>query len=276
MEKLDAFFPWLFSQHMIVQRIVCIIIVLFTAIFFISLFRKFLVRAEKRGLDPSARPLLNSLVSYAVYILTLLIVLHILGVNTTGLVAMIGAASLAIGLALKDTLSNIASGILLLFLRPFKAGDYIECGVIKGRIIGINLFNTMLETTDGLAVSAPNRSLWGDPIINYSKNPIRRLEVTVGIDYGDSLDNALSVLRQLVASEPLFLDIPAPQFFVSELADSSVNVTFRAWVRTVNYWDLLWKYNELVKKRFDAAGITIPFPQRVLHVVDDSRSDSKK
>jgi small conductance mechanosensitive channel len=256
-------------QHSLVQRLVLALVVLGLAKLLLFLLKHILAKAVVRGMDASAKPLVYSLFSYAIYVVTLLLVLHIAGVNTAGLVALVGAASLAVGLALKDALANIASGLLLMFLRPFKAGDYIECGQVKGRIKGIGLFNTTLVSLDGLYISAPNSSLWGSPIVNFSKNATRRLEISVGIGYGDSTDAALGILRDLVENEPRFLKEPAPQFFVAELSDSAVNVSFRAWARNSDYFDLLWTYTDEVKRRFDAAGITIPFPQRTVHMVQD-------
>jgi len=256
-------------QHSLVQRLVLALIVLGLAKLLLILLKHILAKAVVRGMDSSAKPLVYSLFSYGIYVVTLLLVLHIAGVNTAGLVALVGAASLAVGLALKDALANIASGLLLMFLRPFKAGDYIECGQVKGRIKGIGLFNTTLVSLDGLYISAPNSSLWGNPIINFSKNATRRLEISVGIGYNDSTDTALGILRDLVENEPRFLKEPAPQFFVAALSDSAVNVSFRAWARNSDYFDLLWTYTDEVKRRFDAAGITIPFPQRTVHMVQE-------
>ncbi len=259
----------LLLQHSLVQRLVLALVVLGLAKLLLFLLKHILAKAVVRGMDASAKPLVYSLFSYAIYVVTLLLVLHIAGVNTAGLVALVGAASLAVGLALKDALANIASGLLLMFLRPFKAGDYIECGQVKGRIKGIGLFNTTLVSLDGLYISAPNSSLWGSPIVNFSKSATRRLEISVGIGYGDSTDAALGILRDLVENEPRFLKEPAPQFFVAALSDSAVNVSFRAWARNSDYFDLLWTYTDEVKRRFDAAGITIPFPQRTVHMVQD-------
>lgn len=253
-------------QHSRVQRLVLALVVLGLAKVLLIFLKYILAKAEIRGLDASARPLVYSLFSYAIYVVTLLLVLHIAGVNTAGLVAMVGAASLAIGLALKDTLSNIASGLLLMFLRPFKAGDYIECGQVKGRIKGIGLFTTTLVSLDGLYISSPNSSLWGNPIVNFSKNATRRLEISVGIGYEDSTDVALNVLRDMVECDKRFLKDPAPQFFVAALSDSSVKVSFRAWVKNSDYFDLLWMCTDEVKQRFGAAGISIPFPQQTVHL----------
>ncbi len=253
-------------QHSLVQRLVLALVVLGLAKVLLIFLKYILAKAEIRGMDASARPLVYSLFSYAIYVVTLLLVLHIAGVNTAGLVAMVGAASLAIGLALKDTLSNIASGLLLMFLRPFKAGDYIECGQVKGRIKGIGLFNTTLVSLDGLYIFSPNSSLWGNPIVNFSKNATRRLEISVGIGYEDSTDVALNVLRDMVGNDKRFLKDPAPQFFVAALSDSSVKVSFRAWVKNSDYFDLLWMCTDEVKQRFGAAGISIPFPQQTVHL----------
>ena len=243
MDNLKVYFgSWVnhLMDHAMLQRLLIAFVILVVAKVLLVVLRRALDHAENKGFDKAAKPLIYSLFSYCIYIVTMLLFLHVLGVNTAGLVAMVGAASLAIGLALKDTLSNIASGLLLLFLRPFKAGDYIECGSIKGNIVGIGLFNTTFKTVDGLFVSAPNSALWGQPIVNFSKNPLRRLEITVGIDYGDSAEKALDIMRDVVAGEPLFMLKPEPQFFVSSLEDSSVNVTFRAWARTQDYFNLLW------------------------------------
>ena len=271
MDKAREFFGGWFGHvmdHSFLQRILLALVILTVAKLLLVVLKQAITHAESRGFDAAAKPLIYSLFSYCIYIVTLLLILHVLGVNTAGLVAMVGAASLAVGLALKDALANIASGLLLLFLKPFKAGDYIECGNIKGNIVGIGLFNTTFKTVDGLFVSAPNTALWGQPIVNYSKNPTRRLEITVGIDYDDSPDKALDIMRDAVAGEPLFMRKPEAQFFVSGLDDSCVNVTFRAWVRTQDYFPLRWKYTAEIKKRFAEANITIPFPQRTVHVVE--------
>lgn len=267
--NFKEWFDSLLGDINIMHRLVLILFILLILYLILFIFKKFLNRAETRGLDSSARPLVYSLFSYFIYVVGVLLILHVLGVNTTGLVAMVGAASLAIGLAVKDTLSNIASGLLLLFLRPFNASDYIECGDVKGKIIGIGLFNTTFETLDGLFISAPNSCLWGAPIVNYSRNPHRRLEFIVGIAYGESSEKALSLVQDLFNKEPLFLKIPEPHYFVSELENSSVQLTCRVWARTEDYFELKKKYLAEIKRIFDSEGIEIPYPQRVIHVVQD-------
>lgn len=259
----------LIPKDSIVEQLLLVVLLIVIIWLFNKSFRLFLKRAEKHGFDRAATPLVSDLVKYTTYAIGLLLGLNILGVNTNGLLAMLGAASLAVGLALKDTLSNVASGLLLLFLRPFVAGDYIECGSIKGKICAIGLFNTTLETFEGIYVSAPNRSLWGSPIVNYARNPIRRLDINVGVSYDASLDVVFCALRRMVEQEASFMKVPPPKFFVSEYADSSINVTVWVWVRTFEYYELKRKYSRIIKDVLDEHKIEIPFPQRVVHLVKE-------
>ena len=259
----------LIPKDSIVEQLLLVVLLIVVIWLFNKSFKLFLRRAEKHGLDRAAVPLISDLVKYTTYAVGLLLGLNILGVNTNGLLAMLGAASLAVGLALKDTLSNVASGLLLLFLRPFVAGDYIECGSIKGKICAIGLFNTTLETFEGIAVSAPNRSLWGAPIVNYARNPIRRLDIEIGVSYDASLDVVFCALRKMVEQDACFLKVPPPKFFVSEYADSSINVTVWVWVRTFEYYELKRKYSRIIKDVLDEHKIEIPFPQRVVHLVKE-------
>ena len=265
MEKIREIVP----KDSIIEQILLVVLLIVIIWLFNKSFRLFLKRAEKHGFDRAATPLVSDLVKYTTYAIGLLLGLNILGVNTNGLLAMLGAASLAVGLALKDTLANVASGLLLLFLRPFVAGDYIECGSIKGKICAIGLFNTTLETFEGIYVSAPNRSLWGAPIMNYARNPIRRLDINVGVSYEASLDVVFCALRKMVEQEASFLKVPPPKFFVSEYADSSINVTVWVWVRTFEYYELKRKYSRIIKDVLDEHKIEIPFPQRVVHLVKE-------
>ena len=267
MDKLE-FIKNVIIDNNLIYKIVAIAIVLAMFQVVKTVFRRMLKHAQEKGMDSSARPLMESLIRYSLGLLALLICLNILGVNTASLVAMIGAASLAIGLALKDTLTNIASGLLLLFLHPFKAGDYIECGSIKGKISGIGLFNTIFHTVDGLYVSAPNGSLWGAPITNFSRNKKRRLDITVGIGYDSDTDKAMEILRDLINNDSRILKNCANDVFISELADSSVNIVMRIWVNTAKYFDMKAEYTARIKEEFDRAGIEIPFPQRVVHIVN--------
>ncbi|WKE66505.1 mechanosensitive ion channel family protein [Gallaecimonas kandeliae] len=227
-------------------------------------------------LDATLVPLLSSLAGYGFYLVGLVIILDILGFNTSSLIALLGAAGLAVGLALKDTLGNIAAGIMLLILRPFKAGDFIECGSFSGTVKEVGLFTTVLETGDGLYVSAPNGSLWGAPIKNYSRNGKRRMDLVVGIAYGDPLEKGLAVLARLAAEEPRLLSDPAPQVMVLTLGESSVNLQLRAWAKVADYWPAYWDLNQRIKLAIEAEGLTIPFPQRVLSLAPGHSFVSKE
>lgn len=262
MEKFRNYVP----ENSLVEQLLLLLVVIVLIQVLIWVFKKFLKGMTKRGLDTAAVPMITDLFKYALYVVGLIVGLDIFGVNTNGILAMIGAASLAIGLALKDTLSNVASGILLLFLSPFKAGDYIECGSVKGKIEGIGLFNTSFKTVDGLFVSAPNSSLLSAPIVNFSRNNVRRLDLTVGVSYDTSLNEVFDVLREMVAGEERFLKEPAASIFVDKLDDSSVNVTMSVWVQTDEFLTLKRKYLEAIKNLFDEKHIEIPFPQRDVHV----------
>lgn len=262
MEWLRDFIP----KDSLAEQLLLVVAVILTVRLFTWFLKKALNRAVRRGFDRAAIPLITGLVSYTLYALALVLCLNIMGVNTNSFLAVIGAASLAVGLAIKDALSNVASGLLLLFLNPFKAGDYIECGSVKGKIGGIGLFNTTFETMDGLYVSSPNSALWGAPIVNYSRNLIRRLELSVGVSYDTSLDKVFGVLREMISMDARFLKVPPPKFFVSELADSSVNLNIWVWVRTYEYHELKRQYMGIIKNMLDEHSIEIPFPQRVLHI----------
>lgn len=229
------------------------------------LIRTACVRVEK--LDPTLAPVLCSVTSVLIYTVGLVVVLDYFGMNASSLVAIIGAAGLTIGLALKDTLSNIAAGIMLLILNPFRVGDFVECAGRSGTVQSVNLFNVVLQTADGLFVSLPNSSVWAADIINYTRNGKRRVSVTVGISYSDDVDRGLEVLRQVAAKESRFLGEPAPEAAVSNLGESAVELTLRGWTTVENYWDVLFALNRQAKLSIEAAGLSIPFPQRDVHLV---------
>lgn len=213
-------------------------------------------------LDVTLAPVLCSVASMVVYAVGAVVVLELLGVNANSLVALIGAAGLAVGLALKDTLSNIAAGVMLLILRPFRAGDVIACAGRVGTVEAVTLFTVVLRTGDGLFVSLPNSSVWGAEIVNYTRNGRRRLTLTVGIGYGDDLDRGLAVLRQVAAEEPRLLADPAPEAVVSELGESAVVLALRAWTLPEDFFAVTFALTRRVKTEIEAAGLSIPFPQR--------------
>ena len=227
--------------------------------------RKAKDRFEK--LDATLVPILCATATYVIYIIGGVFILDIFGVNTASIIALLGAAGIAVGLALKDTLSNIAAGIMLLFLRPFRTGDFVEIGSVMGSVKEINLFTTILETFDGLYISSPNSVIWGNSVKNYTRNGKRRMDIVIGIAYSDSIDTGLDVLKRIAVEEPRFLQDPAPETMVVSLAESSVNLQLRGWTTIGDYWQTCWDLNKRVKEEIEKAGLTIPFPQRSVHVV---------
>lgn len=229
------------------------------------LIRKAKDRFEK--IDATLVPILCTTATYVIYIIGGVFILDIFGVNTASIIALLGAAGLAVGLALKDTLSNIAAGIMLLFLRPFRSGDFVEIGSVMGTVKEVNLFTTILETFDGLYISSPNSVIWGSSIKNYTRNGRRRMDIVIGIAYSDSIDTGLQVLKTIASNESRFLREPAPETMVVSMAESSVNLQLRGWTTIDDYWQTYWDLNKRVKEEIEKAGLTIPFPQRSVHVV---------
>lgn len=217
-------------------------------------------------IDDTLKPFFASLVRYVILILVLVAVLAQFGVQTASIIAVLGAAGLAVGLALQGTLQNIAAGIMLLFLRPFRIGDYIDAEGIAGTVDEIGFFTTHMTTFDGVYVEVPNSQIWNRSIKNYSRLPTRRLDIVVGISYGDDIDKAQAALLDLLGGDERIHQDPEPQVLVTALADSSVNLNLRFWTDAGNYWALLFDMNKAAKQRLDAEGITIPFPQRDVHI----------
>jgi small conductance mechanosensitive channel len=229
---------------------------------------KLILRAasEKMRFDKSVVSILRAVLNYGIVIVCAIMVLEKMGINTTSLIAILGTAGVAIGLALKDTLGNIAAGIILLFLRPFKVGDFIEFGSVAGGVKEIGLFSTILETGDGVFISAPNSTVWGVPLKNYSRNGRRRMELTVSIRYSDSIDTAFEVLRNIIGAENRFLKEPVPQIMVQSMGESSINIMLRAWAPGDVYWQIYWDQMKNIKEQIEAAGLAIPFPQREITI----------
>ena len=217
-------------------------------------------------LEPTFRGPISQAARYGVLVVVLIAVLGQFGIETASILAVLGTAGVAIALALQGTLSNVAAGMMLLMLRPFRAGEYIDAVGIGGTVREIGLFVTQLATADGVYLSVPNSQLWNKPIHNYSRNPTRRLDLVIGVGYDDDLEKAVRVLKEeFVADERLLAD-PAPQALVSQLGDSSVNVTLRGWLNAADYWSVLFDMTRRTKLRLDAEGISIPFPQRDVHI----------
>ncbi|TCO75944.1 mechanosensitive ion channel family protein [Chromatocurvus halotolerans] len=215
----------------------------------------------------------ETLVIFVVAILRALLLLFViiaalsqLGIDTTSLIALIGAAGLAIGLSLQSSLSNFAAGVMLIIFRPFVKGNFVEAGNAMGTIDKVNIFTTTMITPDNKEIIVPNGTIMSNNITNFSAKPTRRVDMTFGISYDDDLRLARSILQDIVEGDERVLADPAPAVVVGALADSSVNFLVRPWVNSADYWPVFWDTTEKVKLRFDEAGITIPFPQRELHI----------
>lgn len=229
--------------------------------------RRLTARAFRSSkLDEALVRFFSAAAYYAVLVFVLLAVLASFGIQTASFVAVLGAASLAIGLAMQGTFSNFAAGVMLLIFRPFKIGDYVDIAGTTGTVHDIGLFATLLNTPDNKRVIAPNSAVWGETITNYSANETRRVDMTFGVGYDDDLGLAERTLRQIVEAHDKVLDEPAPQIEVVELADSSVNFVVRPWSRTEDYWAVYFDLHRSLKEGLEAAGCSIPFPQRDVHV----------
>jgi small conductance mechanosensitive channel len=223
-------------------------------------------------MDETLKPFLAKLVWYVIMIFVVVAVLNQFGVQTTSVIAVMGAAGLAIGLALQGTLANVASGVMLLFLRPFNVDDYVDAGGIAGTVVEIGLFNTEIKTNVGLCLIVPNSTIWSSPITNYSRNPTRRFDLPVGIGYDDDVDGALALLEGLLDGDDRVLRDPKPLVVLKELGDSAVILNLRAWTRSADYWACVWDFNKAIKTDLQAAGYSIPFPQRDVHIVSGDKS----
>jgi len=221
---------------------------------------------NKRQVDPTIVSFVANMMYIALLVFVVLAALGQLGIQTTSFIAVIGAAGLAIGLALQGSLSNFAAGFLMIIFRPFKVGDFIEGGGVAGTVEKIQIFTTQLATPDNKTIIIPNAKLSGDNIVNYSAKGTRRVDLVFGIGYGDDIDKARKIITDVIENDARVLKDPPPTIAVMELADSSVNFAVRPWVKSPDYWDLLFDVTETIKKRFDAEGISIPFPQRDVHV----------
>jgi small conductance mechanosensitive channel len=220
----------------------------------------------KKNVDLTLIPFVSNLVYTLLLIFVVVAAIAQLGVQTTSFVAILGAAGLAVGLALQGSLSNFAAGVLMIIFKPFKVGDYIEGGGTAGVVESIKIFVTELRTPDNRAVIVPNSAMMGGNITNYSAKDTRRVDLIAGIGYGDDIEKARTILKDIVGSHDLILKDPSPQVEVLELADSSVNFVVRPWVKTPDYWRVYFDVTESIKKRFDAEGVSIPFPQRDVHL----------
>lgn len=222
---------------------------------------------RSRRVDATLKPVVQAVVRYAVLIVVLVAALGQLGVQTASILAALGAIGLAIGLALQGTLSNIAAGIMLLWLRPFEVGDFIERDGVAGTVVELGLFAATIRTWDGIYRFVPNSELWNTTLTNYTRNPTRLVLLEFGIAYEDDMAEGRRILREVAEEHADVLADPPPVVVPLSLGDSAVVLQLRAWAPNPKFWDVRWDLTETGKKRLEAAGITIPFPQRVMHVV---------
>jgi len=231
-----------------------------------KLIKRLLIKAKT---DKAVISFVSNLTYLLILTFAVLAALAKFGIQTASFVAILGAAGFAVGFALQGSLANFAAGVLILVLRPFRTGDYIEGAGTARTVKDIELFNTILATPDNIKIMVPNGKLFGNVIKNMSAYDTRRIDLVVGIGYGSPIGKAVGVLEELIRKETRILSDPAAQIAVSELADSSVNLVVRPWVKKEDYWGVRWDLTRAIKESFDEHGIEIPFPQRVVHTVSE-------
>ncbi|QJD60648.1 mechanosensitive ion channel [Pseudomonas sp. gcc21] len=222
---------------------------------------------EKRKIDRTLHGFVGALVGIGLKVLLVISVAGMIGIETTSFIAMIGAAGLAVGLALQGSLANFAGGMLIIILRPFRAGEFIEAQGVMGTVDSIQIFHTVLKTADNKTIIIPNGSLSNGNIVNYSRQPTRRVDLNMGIGYNDDVKKARKILLDLAAADERVHKDPAAAVWLVSLGESSVNLSLRMWTNNADYWGVFWDIQELAKEHFEREGITIPFPQRTLHVM---------
>lgn len=221
---------------------------------------------RKSKMDDMLINFIMSILSAIMLLFIIIAALSQLGVDTTSLVALIGAAGIAVGLALKDSLQNFASGVMLILFKPFKVGDFINAAGVSGTVESVGIFSSSMRTGDNKSIIIPNGNIYKGTITNFSAKETRRIDMVFGIGYDDDIKQAKEILTRLVAEDDRILKDPAPVIALSELADSSVNFVVRPWVKSADYWTVMWDMNEKVKEAFDAANINIPYPQMDIHL----------
>jgi len=265
-EFADSYvFPWLIN---LIWAAVIFLVGRYIIRLIVNLIRRVMKRTDQA---PILVNFVVNVTSMALLLVVIIIALDQLGVDTTSLIAVLGAAGIAVGLALQDSLKNFASGALMVIFRPFKTGDYVEAAGVSGSVETIHMFHTLLRTPDNKVVIVPNGQIYSDSIINYSAMDTRRIDMQFGIGYDDDIRKARQLLEGIVNADERILDDPAPQIALSELADSSVNFVVRPWVKSGDYWAVKFDITEKVKLAFDDNGISIPYPQMDVHLFEENK-----
>jgi len=272
MENVDKYIDLL--KTMLVEygpKVIGAVVVLFIGLKIISTVTKTAVKLmSHKKMDDSLAPFLSSLLNMTLKALLVISVMSMVGIEMTSFIAILGAAGLAIGMALSGTMQNFAGGVMILIFKPYKAGDFIEAEGQMGVVKEIQIFNTILTTVDNKRIIIPNGGLSNSTMINFTAEPTRRVDFTFGIGYGDDIDKARKVMLEEISKFSQVLSSPAEPFIgLSELGDSSVNFAVRVWVKTEDYWDVFFGLNESIKKAFDANNISIPFPQTDVHLYQE-------
>jgi small conductance mechanosensitive channel len=251
-----------------VPKLLIAILILWVGMKLAKMLKKLIVRTlERRNAEPSLQTFLGSLVDVLLKAMIIIMAMDVIGIKATSFIALLGAMGLAIGMALQGTLQNFAGGVIILLMKPFKVGDYIECGSYKGYVRGIRIFNTTIQPFNGRTIIVPNSELSNKSIINHTKEPTIRLDIVASVAYGTDLDHAKAVLLQVINDDPLVLHEPKePVVAVSELGNSSVDFSLWMWVTVEDYWTVWLRIRENIYKAFYANGITIPFPQMDVHL----------
>jgi small conductance mechanosensitive channel len=253
------------------MRVLGAVAVLVIGFFVARLFRSWVRRGLNRSrIDATLTPVLTTLVYYALVAIVVVAVLGLFGIQTASIVAILGAAAFAVGLALQGTLSHFASGVMLLAFRPFRIGDFVETSDTKGTVQEIGIFMTHLNTPDNVRVIVPNASIFGKIIKNYATNDIRRVDMVLGVSYTDDIGMAMGTIQRVLKDSPMVLAEPETVVEVVELGDSSVNLAVRPWVKKDDYWTVWFQMHRELKLALEAAGCAIPFPQRDVHLFQES------
>ncbi|CAM3922332.1 Small-conductance mechanosensitive channel [Vibrio aerogenes CECT 7868] len=270
-ENLSQVNHWLTdNSDLLVQygvNILAAVLILFIGNLFVKLIAGSVARVlKKKAMDTAVVEFIHGLIRYLLFIIVLIAALSRVGVQTASVVAVIGAAGLAVGLALQGSLSNFAAGILIVAFRPFKSGDFVEVSGVSGAVESIQIFQTVLKTPDNKMVVVPNSGVIGGPITNYSRHATRRIDFVVGVSYSADLQKTKQVLKEVMERDERVLKSPEVTVGVVELADSSVNFVVRPWVKTEDYWGAYFDLTQAMKEALDANGIEIPFPQMDVHL----------
>ncbi len=251
----------------IIAAIAIFVIGRYIARLIVKVLKKVMVKAK---LDETLTNFLGSIVQAILTVVVVIAALEQLGVNTTSVLAIFAAAGLAIGLAFKDSLSNFASGIMLILFKPFKLGDFVEAAGVSGVIEEIRIFNTLMKTGDNREITVPNAHIYGGIITNYSARDTRRVDLIIGIGYDDNIGKAKSIIENIISKDSRLLSDPAPTIMVLELGESSIDIAVRPWVNSGDYWPTRADLLQAIKESFDKEGISIPYPQRDIHMISSA------